>query len=318
MVVNSSARIVAQGVNAVTAISALVCTYNRGAAIADTIASILANTHKDFELVIIDQSTNDESEIASRPYQSDNRLRYIRTKQAGKAHALNRGLAESRGGIIAITDDDCTVPAHWLEKFEALFGFHANVAVAFCNVEGAEHDASAGFIPANVRKSDKILRTSIDICGSRSIGAGMAVRRSMVEKLGGFDPMLGPGEYFKDGDDIDIKWRAVLAGYEVYESAGFAVVHFGFRTWAQGRELSRRNYTGIGASFSKPLKCGRWGFVIVPLFEVVRYCVVPPLSDLLHFRRPRGIVRLTAFANGFIQGLATRVDKASLRFVEPN
>jgi glycosyltransferase involved in cell wall biosynthesis len=305
------------GLTVVAAISALVCTRNRGASIVDTISSILENTHPDFELVIIDQSANDETEIATRSYLSDKRLKHVKTNTTGKGRALNLGLGETSGSIIAITDDDCTVPSNWLEMFEEIFARNEKVAVAFCNVEKAEHDAAAGFIPAYVRESDKVVRTLIDICVTRGIGAGIAVRRSMMDNLGGFDSVLGPGARFQSADDFDIKYRAVLAGYEVYESAAFGVVHFGFRTWQQGYELSRRDYIGIGAACSKPLKCGRWRFLIVPLFEVFRFCLFPPLWDLLHLRRPRGITRLTSFTNGFIRGLLAPVDTASLRFVEP-
>lgn len=299
-----------------TAISALVCSRNRGAAVVDTIASILSNTHPDFELIFIDQSTNDDSEIAARAYLSDPRLKYVRSSAKGKGHALNLGLTETSGPIIAITDDDCTVPSNWLEMFEAIFARRDNVAVAYCNVAEGAHDTTAGFIPAYVAASDKILRTVIDLCGSRSIGAGTAVRRSMIEKLGGFDFLLGPGERFPGADDFDIKYRAVLAGYEVYDSAAFAVVHFGFRTWQQGREYARLNYLGVGAACAKPLKCGRLTFAVVPLFELVRHCLFPPLWDLLRLRKPQGVTRVTAFITGFIRGCGAPVDSASMLFID--
>jgi glycosyltransferase involved in cell wall biosynthesis len=301
----------------VTSISALVCTRNRGALIVDTISSILANSHSDFELVVIDQSTNDESEIAARRFMSDRRLRYVRSNASGKGRALNLGLNETRAPIIAITDDDCEVPTNWLQMYEPIFASRDRVAVVFCNVAAAEHDASAGYIPACVIYSDRILRSVIDLCTSRSMGAGIAVRRSLMAKLGGFDSMLGPGAPMSDADDYDIKYRAVLAGYEVYESAAFQVVHFGFRTWQQGRELSRRNYTGIGAACAKPLKCGHIGFVVVPLCETARHCLFPLVWDSLRLRKPRGLTRLMALASGLLQGLRAPVDKATLRFVEP-
>jgi glycosyltransferase involved in cell wall biosynthesis len=301
----------------VTAISALVCTRNRGALIVDTLASILANTHPDFELVVIDQSTNDESEIAARPLMADSRLRYVRSSASGKGRALNLGLNETRAPIVAITDDDCTVPANWLEMYLPIFAARAKVAVVFCNVEAAKHDETKGYIPACVATSDKVLSNVIDLCGSRSMGAGIAVRRSMMKKIGGFDAMLGPGGPMSDADDYDIKYRAVLMGYEVYESAAFEVLHFGFRTWGQGKEMARRNYTGIGAACSKPLKCGRIHFLVVPVFEVVRHCLWPLIWDLVRLRRPRGFTRLISIFSGFSRGIRAPVDSATLTFVDP-
>jgi GT2 family glycosyltransferase len=297
-------------------ISALVCTFNRGASIVDTVSSILAIDHPRFELVIIDQSTNDEAELATKCFRADRRFKFVRSKTVGKGEALDHGLKETTGELIAITDDDCTVPANWLEMFECIFAQHKKVAVCFCNVDAGQHDACAGFIPTYVRTSDKLLKNLRDMCGSRGIGAGIAVRRSMVEKLGGFDTMLGPGSRFPDGDDFDIKSRAILSGYEVYESAAFSVTHFGFRTWQQGRELTRRNYLGLGAAFAKPLKCGRWAFTIVLINELGRFIFWPLIWDLLRLRRTRGFTRFTAFVRGFIGGLSVPVDKATIRFID--
>lgn len=297
-------------------ISALICTRNRGPSLVETITSILANTHPNFELVIIDQSSNDETENAAKPFFGDNRLRYIRSTTVGKARALNLGLAETSGDVVAVTDDDCIVPQNWLETFARIFAEHPNVAVAFCNVEAAEHDASKGFVPDYVRESEKLVTTLREKCDARGIGAGLAIRRSMVLKIGGFDTALGPGGKFPDCEDGDVAVRALLAGYYIYETATVSVEHFGFRTWAEGRQLARRSFLGIGAAYSKPLKCGRWDFLIIPAHEFFRYALLPPILDILRLRRPYGLGRIIAFMQGFIGGLRTPVDKTTLRFVQ--
>ena len=56
-------------------ISALVCTYGRGRLVVDTVSSILANTHPNFELVVVDQSRDDETLEAVKPFRADPRLR---------------------------------------------------------------------------------------------------------------------------------------------------------------------------------------------------------------------------------------------------
>ena len=297
-------------------ISALVCTCDRGASIVDTIVSILAIAHPCFELVVIDQSTNDEAEQATKYFRADPRFKFVRSNTVGKGKALVHGLKETTGDLVAITDDDCTVPANWLEMFQSIFATHENVAICFCNVDAAQHDSSAGFIPAYVRDSDNLIKNLRDMCGSRAIGAGIAVRRSMVEKLGGFDTMLGPGARFPSGDDYDIRSRAILAGYEVYESSAFSVTHFGFRTWQQGLDLTRRDYLGLGAAYSKPFKSGRWAFTIVLINELARFIFWPLIWDLLRLRRPRGFTRFTAFVTGFVGGLRVPVDKATIRFID--
>ncbi len=296
--------------------SALVCTRDRGQSIVDTITSILANTHPNFELVIVDQSTNDTTEDAARPFFSDPRLRYIRSSTAGKTRALNLGVSEAGGEVVAVTDDDCTVPSDWLEKLAAIFDRNPKVAMAFCNVAAGPHDESAGFIPAYMRTDDKLVTTSRDKCSARGIGAGMAVRRAVILKLGGYDTLLGPGSRFGCCDDGDMAVRILLSGNHIYETSTITVEHFGFRTWQQGKQLSRRNFQSIGAAYSKLLKCGRWDFVIIPAYEFVCFAVWPPLWSLLRFRRPRGIMRSVSFVRGFIGGILTPLDRATMRFID--
>ena len=114
---------------------------------------ILANTHPNFELVVVDQSKDDETLEALKPFGADPRLKYVKIATVGKGNALNADLTETKGSVIAITDDNCTVPSKWLEKFASIFATHPKVAVAFCSVEAGEHDPTEGFYP---RRSDAI------------------------------------------------------------------------------------------------------------------------------------------------------------------
>jgi glycosyltransferase involved in cell wall biosynthesis len=276
----------------------------------------LANTHPNFELLVIDQSKDNETREALRPFSTDPRLRYLQSATIGKGNALNEGLRKAKGTAVAITDDDCTVPPNWLETFASIFAAHPNVAVAFCCVEAGEHDRTAGFVPAYVRTGDRMLTTMHDARLVHGLGAGIAVRRTMIEEIGGFDPLLGPGCRFQACDDRDIAIRALLARYHIYETSTIAVKHFGFRTWKQGRQLTRRDFFGIGAAYSKFLKCGRIELMYIPAYEFIKYALWPPISDLLHLRRPRGISRITAFVNGFVEGLRSPLAKPAMIFVE--
>ncbi len=295
-------------------ITALICTRNRGRSLIGTISSILANTHPNFEIVVVDQSTDSETAQALTPFLHDERLRYVPQAAQGLGRARNLGLTEARGEIVAMTDDDCEVPPHWLETMAAVFEDHPQVAVAFCNVDPVPYDRTAGFIPAYQRSGDKMLLSSRDKCTARGIGAGIAVRRSVVLSLGGFDAMLGAGGGFHGCEDGDMAVRALLRGYGVYETDAVSVQHAGFRTWEEGRSMARRDFFGIGAAYAKPLKCGYWRFVVVPAYEFGCHALWPPISDLLHLRRPRGLGRIGAFLKGFVRGWQTPVDPQTLLF----
>jgi glycosyltransferase involved in cell wall biosynthesis len=139
------------------AISAVVCTRNRGASIVNTINSILANNHPSFGLVVIDQSTNLDTEEAIAPFQAEPRLRYVHSRTQGLGRARNIGLSLIQSPIAAFTDDDCTVPPNWLEKIAIAFDTHPRISIVFCNVEAAEHDPDTSFISTYIRTDSKLL-----------------------------------------------------------------------------------------------------------------------------------------------------------------
>ena len=297
-------------------ISALICTCGRDRSVVHAVSSILANSHPNFELVVVDQSKGNETREALRPFSADPRLRYLKSGTIGKGHALNAGLRETKGAAVAITDDDCTVPPNWLETFASIFDAHPKVAVAFCCVKAGEHDRKAGFVPDYVRTSDRMLTSLHDARHVQGLGAGIAVRRKFIEEIGGFDSMLGPGSRFPSCDDRDIAIRALLARYYVYETSTIAVKHFGFRTWQEGRQLARRDFFAIGAAYSKFFKCGHIELMYVPAYEFVKYALWPPIRDLLHIRPPSGFVRIAGFVKGFIEGIRTPIDTATMTFVD--
>ena len=296
-------------------ISAVVCTRNRGDRVAATINSLLANTHPSFEVILIDQSPNQETELAVQQFLHDPRFNYHHTTSVGTGVSRNLGVQIARGTVVAFTDDDCTVPTNWLETMATIFDQHPRVAVVFCNVEAVIYDTSKGFVPTYLRKSDEIVRTLRQKCKARGIGAGMAVRREAVMAYGNFDTLLGPGTRFPDCEDGDIAVRALLNNWWIYETAQVTVTHDGFRTWKQGKELSQRNWIGIGAAYSKPIKCRKWKFLIVVLYEAFAVALWAPLSLIWRFKKPVGLRRFFYFWKGFFQGMRAPIDCHYIRFI---
>jgi len=298
-------------------ISAAICTRGRGDSIVCAVSTILANTHPDFELVIVDQSPEDDTERAVTPFLRDSRLRYVRSQERGLSRARNLAIREARAEIIAFTDDDCEVPTDWLEKIEAAFQERPEAAIVFCNVAAGPFDPQQGFIPAYTRP-DRFLATSIDDKNAaRGIGAGIALRKSVIESLGGFDSMLGAGSEYCSCEDGDLAVRILLKGLPIYETNSVTVIHHGFRTFEEGKALGKRDYFGMGASYAKPLRCGHWRFMRVVACEFFVYSIWPTLRDALHLRRPRGISRSYWFLRGFLKGWNTPINRETLCFDLP-
>lgn len=296
--------------------SAVVCTRNRGDRVVATVASILACEDVPFELLVVDQSTDDRTARALEPFLADPRFRYERSGESGLGRARNTGLALARGEVVAFTDDDVTVPPTWLATMVRAIEDHPRVAVAFCNVDAAPHDRASGFVPAYRRQGSIEVTSVAGKCRARGIGAGIAVRRTAVLALGGFDPLLGAGARFSSCEDGDMALRALLFDWHVFETDEVSVVHDGFRTWEEGRELTRRDWYGIGAAYAKPIRAGRLSALIVVAYEGVWVAAIRPLVDRGLLDRPRGLKRAWYFWRGFLSGLGIPVDSRTLRFTE--
>ena len=296
------------------AVTAVVCTRNRGAAIAAALHSLLANMPAQFELLIVDQSTSDDTQHAVAPFVADPRVRYVRSATVGLGRARNIGLRLAQTEVVAFTDDDCEVPPDWLAQMSRSFSEHPRVAVTFCSVTAGPHDVHAGFVPVYRCQGTRVLRRIGEKPRARGIGAGMAVRRRAMVELGGFDEELGAGATFPSWEDGDVASRALLGGYEVCETDRTAVVHFGFRSWEEGRRLSRRDWVGIGAGCAKPLRAGRWRFAAVALYELCACALWPGIRDVLRFKWPSGLGRAFYFAEGFVRGLGAPFDRKLLVF----
>jgi glycosyltransferase involved in cell wall biosynthesis len=89
-------------------------TYNRAGFIVETINSVLAQTDSDFEVVVVDDgSTDDTQDVVARAFGKVDQVRYVRQANAERGAARNRGIREARGQYVVFLDsDDLMRPDH--------------------------------------------------------------------------------------------------------------------------------------------------------------------------------------------------------------
>ncbi len=97
-------------------VSIIMPSYNTAKFISETIESVLAQTYPNWELIIVDDCSTDDTDAFVCPYLVDDRIRYIKNeKNSGAAVSRNRALREAKGKWVAFLDsDDLWVP----EKLE--------------------------------------------------------------------------------------------------------------------------------------------------------------------------------------------------------
>lgn len=88
-------------------VSVIVTTYNRSALLARAVDSVLAQTHEELEIVVVDDgSSDDTADVVAERFGGEPRVVYVQQANGGLSSARNRGLAVAKGDVIAFLDDD--------------------------------------------------------------------------------------------------------------------------------------------------------------------------------------------------------------------
>ncbi len=298
-------------------ISVVVATRNRGNSVLGTVQSVLASDYSKFEVRIIDQSSDDRCEAAIQRYLQDSRVHYRRIHTKGLASARNVGITDTLGEIIAITDDDCTVPINWLRMLLASAERDKRIGVIFGRVVAGPHDNLLGFIPTYSRETPLLLRRIDEKHQADGIGACMGLRKEVWKELGGFDEMLGVGAPLHANSEGDLVFRALRGGYFVYETPVFETTHHGFRTWEEGKELIQRYWYGTGALYAKHLKIAPSNTIGLLFSLAWRWAFGQSLVASSLGPNSRKMQRLMTFLRGFAAGVVAPVDRATGHFKVP-
>ena len=281
-------------------ITVAVSTRNRGSEIFKTIETVLGNDYDNFDVVVVDQSDDETTRDALKPFFGDPRFSYVPSTKRGLAAGRNVAIAACDSELIAMTDDDCEVEKDWVREMVKAFAVNTQIGVVFGNVIAGPHDQSQGFIPAYHQDQPVLARSISEKHHIEGIGASMAIRRRTWTALHGFDENFGAGSRFCSAEELDFTVRALLNGYAAYVAPAARVVHYGFRSWASGQSLIWGYLYGIGAMFGKLLRAGHWSVLALMWHLAWRWAFEKPVVDLGH--KPPRMLRLNAFCRGFIAG----------------
>ncbi len=115
-------------------VSVILPTYNRAKYISRAIDSVLAQTYKDWELIIIDDGSTDNTKEVVEPYLKDKRIKYVWKENGGVSSARNKGLDMATGEFVAFLDSDDFYMPEKLEKSLEVFDRYPDVILVAHNV----------------------------------------------------------------------------------------------------------------------------------------------------------------------------------------
>ncbi len=215
-------------------VSVVIPTYNGAEYLAQAIESILSQTLQDFELIVINDGSLDETSAICERYQKAHpaQMRYFHQPNKGVSAARNKGVKLARGEYVAFLDDDDIADTEWLENL--MSGFSSD-----------DIDVCAGRT-TSLCYSDSLIQSIVSLNSSfdedfadRSrikefMICSAMIRKHVFEELGGFDEALPYG-----AEDNCLTYRLNLADKKMIYIAD-AIVHYRPRTTL--KKLLRQRY----------------------------------------------------------------------------
>ncbi len=189
-------------------VSVVIPTRNRAAYILQALESVFAQTYRDYEVVVVDDGSEDETAELLQPLVKAGKLRYIAQAAAGASAARNRGVEEARGAYIAFLDSDDLFKPGKLEKQVALFKRQPELGFVHCWFSKFDDSGRDLGLRDTSRFDGQIYPAMLQEWDVLMAMPCMLMRKEALQKAGGFDPAM------RWGEDLDL-WRRIARRHPV-------------------------------------------------------------------------------------------------------
>ena len=191
-----------------------VCSYNGSRTIRETLEGLERIEYPNFEVIVVNDGSTDATAAIAAEYN----CRVITTENRGLSSARNVALRAAGGDIIAYLDDDAIPDPHWLHYLVETFRNVAYAAVGGPNIAPPNPTTIADCVDNAPGNPVHVLIT--DEIAEHLPGCNIAIRKSALEAVDGFDPTFRVA-----GDDVDLCWRLQQRGWKLGFSPGAMVLH---------------------------------------------------------------------------------------------
>ncbi|NJW53443.1 glycosyltransferase family 2 protein [Salinimicrobium oceani] len=169
-------------------ISIITPTHNRAALLSRMINSVLKQSFRNWELVIMDDGSTDDTQAVVNDFK-DSRIKYYFTKNSGAADKRNRGSEVAAGDYVIFLDSDDEVKEQWLEKLsEEVQGKGSDLVC--CGYEKFDHNGKS--IGVDLPKD---LGAMFDNVTASFLAGSILIKKEIFEKCGGYDQELASGHH---------------------------------------------------------------------------------------------------------------------------
>lgn len=190
-------------------ISIVLCSYNGARTIRGTLESLRALDYSDYEVIVINDGSTDETANIICDYD----VISISTENRGLSNARNTGWQAATGDIVAYIDDDAYPDPHWLQFLASTYLTTDYAAVGGSSPAPAGDGLIADCVANAPGRPVHVLLTDTE--AEHIPGCNMSFKRYALEAIGGFDPRFRVA-----GDDVDACWQVQEQGWKIGYHAG--------------------------------------------------------------------------------------------------
>jgi GT2 family glycosyltransferase len=196
-------------------VAVIVAAYNAERTIDDCIRSLLALRYPSelLELRVVDNGSHDGTATTLRHYEGQ--ITVLSERERGAGAARNTGLRGSDAEVVAFTDADCVVDPEWLSQLVAPLT-DPRVAIAGGTIKALPPASAVERYGELIHDHQRAIE---EFEPPYAITMNWASRSDVMRSLGGFD------NTFRRGQDVDLSYRAVQAGYRLAFAPGAVVYH---------------------------------------------------------------------------------------------
>lgn len=185
-------------------ISVIIPTHNRATMLVEALDSVLAQAERDFELLVIDDGSTDETQVVCANYGA--RLRYFKCVHRGVSAARNFGIAHARGAFITFLDSDDLWQKHKLQRQFAWLTAHPHSMLCYTNEIWIRRGVRVNQKKVHQKAGGWIYPRCLPRCIISP--SSVLMRRELFEHVGTFDEALPICE------DYDL-WLRIASRFEI-------------------------------------------------------------------------------------------------------
>ncbi len=214
-------------------ISAIICTHNREEYLGAAIDSLLQQDFADYEVIVVDNASSDRTRNIVDQRLENSRLNYVYEPVLGLSVARNTGAATASAAILAYLDDDAVASPRWLKTIYEAYQNNEKLAIAGGKVTLLWPDGITSpswlspDLAGNLGAYD-LGETLIEIQnpGLTPRGLNYSIRRTFLDKIGGFDVNLGRvGKNLLSNEELHMTELALQDGWQVAYLPDALVAH---------------------------------------------------------------------------------------------